>query len=236
MDNGQRTRLSEASLRPTTHHARRVQPPEAQSIVEEPTPARRQTARPWPVRLWNAFKDIAILFSFVINFVLVAAIVVLVMNADLLFELKNRLAEPWLADLDHAFAALGDTTIDSTVQIDDTIPVVFDLALEQNTDVVLTEPVPLSVPAQMVLPGGAGSINGTVSLSLPQGQALPVELRMSVPVSTTVPVVMQVPVRMQLSQCGMAPAVEQLRAVFRPIAGFVQSLPNSTEELLQRYE
>jgi hypothetical protein len=114
--------------------------------------------------------------------------------------------------------------------------VVFDLALEQNTNVILTAPVPLSVPAQFVLPGGGGAINGTVSLNLPQGQALPIELGMSVPVSTTVPVVMQVPVRMELSECGMAPAVEQLRAVFRPIAGFVQGLPNSTEELLRPNE
>jgi hypothetical protein len=234
MEQESRNRLSEASLRPTHSRVRRTQPsPERTTMVAQDAPKQQ---RPWPIRLWNAFKDIAILFSFAVNFILVAVIVILVLNADVLFDLKNRLAEPWLADLDHAFAALGATTINSTVHIDDSIPVVFDLALEQNTNVILTAPVPLSVPAQFVLPGGGGAINGTVSLNLPQGQALPIELGMSVPVSTTVPVVMQVPVRMELSECGMAPAVEQLRAVFRPIAGFVQGLPNSTEELLRPNE
>jgi hypothetical protein len=234
MDQEPKRQLSEASLRPTHSRVQRTQPsPERAYVVAQDGNKRK---RPWPIRLWNAFKDIAILFSLAVNVILVAVIVILVLNADVLFELKNSLAEPWLTDLDQAFAALGATTIDSTVHINDTIPVVFDLALEQDTDVILTAPVPLSVPAQFVLPGGGGAINGTVSLNLPQGQALPVELGMSVPVSTTVPVVMQVPVKMELSECGMAPAVEQLRAVFRPIAGFVQSLPDSPEELLKRNE
>jgi len=184
-------------------------------------------------RFWNAFKNVAILFSFLVNFVLVIILVSLVLQANSLFALKTDVTEPLLVDLDQAFAALGETTIESTVHITDTMPVVFGLPLEQNTDVILTEAVPLSVPAQFILPGGGGSINGTVSLNLPEGQVLPVALGMNVPVSTTVPVVMEVPVTIELSEAGMGPAIEQLRAVFRPVTGFVQSLPNSTEELLQ---
>lgn len=181
--------------------------------------------------LWNAFKNIAIVFSFIVNLILV---LVLLLAPEPVFMAKSQVAEPLLLDLDSAFAALGETRIKSTVYITDTMPVVFDLPLAQNTNVVLVEAVPLQAPATFVLPGGGGAIHGTVQLALPKGMALPVALNLMVPVSTTVPVVMQVPVEIPLAEAGMAPAIEQLRAVFSPLSGAVQSLPNSTEELLQQ--
>ncbi len=181
--------------------------------------------------LWNAFKNIAIVFSFIVNFILV---LVLLLTPKPLFMAKTQVAEPLLLDLDSAFAALGETNIVSTVYITDTMPVVFDLPLAQNTNVVLVSAVPLQAPATFVLPGGGGAIHGTVQLALPQGMALPVALNLMVPVSTTVPVIMQVPVEIPLAKAGMAPAIEQLRAVFSPVTGMLQGLPNSTEELVQQ--
>ena len=51
--------------------------------------------------------------------------------------------------------------------------------------------------------------------------------------STTVPVIVDAPVTIDVAEAGMGPAIEQLRAVFRPMTSFVQSLPDSAEELLQ---
>jgi hypothetical protein len=183
--------------------------------------------------MWDAFKNIAILFSFAVNLVLVLIIIALVPQSETLFDIKSQVAEPLFADLDQAFVALGDTTIQSTVYITDTIPVAFDISVDQATQVVLTEPVPLSLPATFFLPGGGGTLNGTVSFNLPQGQALPVQLSVSAPVSTTVPVIIQAPLEIKLDEAGMGPAIEQLRAVLRPATNFVQSLPDSTEDLLQ---
>jgi hypothetical protein len=181
--------------------------------------------------LWNAFKNIAIVFSFIVNIILV---MVLLLSPEPLFMAKSQVAEPLLSDLDSAFAALGETRIVSTVYITDTMPVVFDLPLAQITQVVLVEPVPLQAQTTFVFPGGGGAIHGVVHLSLPEGMALPVSLNMMVPVNTTVPVVMQVPVEIPLAEAGMAPAIEKLRAVFSPVTGVLQSLPDSTEELLQQ--
>ncbi len=183
-----------------------------------------------PRRYWEAFKNFAIIFSFIVNFVLV---IVLLLSPGPIFRAKVEIVEPLLLNLDGAFAALGDTRIETTVHIQDTMPVVFDLPLNQQTPVVLIEDVPLQANATFLLPGGGGAINGTVSLNLPKGLALPVALSMTVPVSTTVPVVMEVPVEIPLSEAGMAPAIEQLRAVFRPITEFLQGLPNSLSETLQ---
>lgn len=180
---------------------------------------------------WNAFKTVAIIFSFIVNFILV---LVLLLSPEPIFMTKNEVAEPLLLNLDSAFAALGDTKIESTVNIEDTMPVVFDLPLAQNTNVVLVQPVPIEAPATFVWPAGGGAIHGRVQLVLPEGQVLPVSLNLMVPVSTTVPVVMEVPVEIPLAEAGMAPAIEQLRAVFRPIGGALQSLPDSPEEFIQQ--
>lgn len=191
--------------------------------TEEPKPHRRY-------KFWESFKNIAILFSFLVNIILV---IVLLAAVQPLFMAKTDIVEPLLTNLDSAFAGLGATRIQSVVSINDTMPVVFDLPLQQNTVVVLTEPVPLSAPATFFLPGGGGSINGTVSLNLPTGMRLPVILDMMVPVSTTIPVVMQVPVEIPLDQAGMGPAIQDLRAVFQPIQTTLQSLPDSPQEILQ---
>lgn len=186
--------------------------------------------RSWVGKFWNAFKNVAILFSFIVNIILV---LVLLLSPQPLFMAKSQVAEPLLVDLDSAFAALGETVIKSQVYITDTMAVVFDLPLAQNTSVVLVEPVPIQAPATFIFPAGGGAIHGTVQLVLPEGLALPVALNLMVPVNTTVPVVMQVPVEIPLANAGMGPAIEQLRAVFKPLTGALQSLPNSPEELLR---
>ncbi|MGC9469090.1 MAG: hypothetical protein ACP5HS_10900 [Anaerolineae bacterium] len=183
-------------------------------------------------RLWKAFKNFAIIFSFITNFILVLILVLLLSHAGTLFQVKSQVAEPLLLDLDQAVVALGQTTIASTVQVTDTVPLAFTLPLEQDTDAVLSKPVPLSVPAMFVLPGGAGSLNGTVTFQLPEGQTLPVALSMSLPVSTTIPVEIEAPVEIQLAEAGLAPAIEQLRAVLRPVTVLIQGLPDTAQELL----
>ena len=205
-------------------------------------------------RFWGAFKDIAIIFSFIINLILVLTLLLVSLPAlKAAFALKTGLVEPLLEDLDAAFVGLGEATIDTTVQINEPIPIRFDLplnqpmpinfrlAIEQDTVVMLQQPVPLNVPARFNLPGGGGTINGTVSLSLPAGMALPVHLsmvvpvsqtipvRMNVPVNQTIPISMTVPVRIELSQAGLGPAVQELRGVFRPLREQIESLPDGIE-------
>jgi hypothetical protein len=206
-------------------------------------------------RFWNAFKNIAIVFSFTVNFVTVVALLVVTLPAlRAVFAIKTGTVEPLLQNLDSAFVGLGEATIDTTVNIDESIgiqfelpldqplPIDFDLSIAQPTDVYLTESVPLNnLPATFNLPGGGGVINGTVSLSLPQGMRLPIRLDMTVPVSTTIPVrmdvpvdetipiQMQVPVHIELGEAGLDPAVQDLRGVFLPVNELVQSLPDGIE-------
>jgi hypothetical protein len=206
-------------------------------------------------RFWGAFRDIAILFSFVTNFVLVVVLLVVSIPAlQTVFTLKTELVEPLLNNLDAAFLGLGEATIDTTVQIDEPIPIqfdlpldellqiTFDLTIEQDTTVVLQQAVPLyGMPAQFNLPGGGGVINGNVSLALPVGLQLPIHLsmvvpvsqtipvRLNVPVNETIPIQMTVPVHITLGEAGLGPVVDQLRGALQPVRVQIESLPDGIE-------
>jgi hypothetical protein len=200
---------------------------------------------------WRAFKNVAIVFSFVVNFVTVMALLALsVPGLRTAFALKIGLLDPLLNDLDSAFVGLGEATIDTTVQIDESIPIEFvlpldeklpigfDLPIEQETTVVLRKAVPLNAPATFTFPGGGGAIHGSVQLSLPVDMALPIRLSMVVPVSQTVPVRLQVPVEqrvpiqmtvpvhIQLGESGLDPVVTELRGAIAPVKYGVGLLPD----------
>ena len=203
-------------------------------------------------RFWQAFREIAIVFSFITNFILVLLVLVLSIPAlQTAFALKTGLLEPFINDLDQAFVGLGQASIDTTITINQPIPIQFDLPLnqpmpiqfdlplQQSTDVILQQPVPLTaLPAQFNLPGGGGVINGYVSLSLPAGMHLPVYLNMTVPVSQTIPVQMtvpvnqvvpiqmEVPIHINLGESGLNPVVDELRGAIRPVKEQVESLPD----------
>ena len=201
--------------------------------------------------LWNAFKNVAIVFSFIVNFILVLMLLMLsIPGLRTAFALKTGLVEPLVNDLDTAFVGLGDATIETTVQIDESIPIEFvlpldealpisfDLPISQDTTVVLRAPVSLNEQATFTFPNGGGQIHGVVSLSLPAGMALPVTLNMVVPVNQTVPVQldvpvdqnipiqMDVPVEITLGESGLDPVVDELRGALEPVKTQIERLPD----------
>jgi hypothetical protein len=203
------------------------------------------------VVFWRAFKDVAIVISFVINLVLLTVLLaVLVPGVRTLLVLRNGLLEPLVTSLDGAFVSLGQATIDTTVQIDETIPISFvlplderlpidfDLPIDKNTTVYLTQDVPISADATFTFPDGGGVIRGRVSLSLAQGLPLPVNLNMTVPVNQQlpvqlnvpvnqmVPIQMNVPVEITLGESGLDPVVGELRQSLAPAKRVVDVVPS----------
>ena len=200
---------------------------------------------------WRAFKNVAVVFSFVVNLVLlIVLLALLVPGVRTLLVLRNGLLEPLVTDLDGAFVSLGEATIKTDVEISESIPISFtlplneslpidfDLPISQDTTVYLTQAVPLYAPATFTFPGGGGAINGQVSLSLPRGMALPVHLGITVPVSQQVPVELQVPVNQMvpivlnvpveivLGESGLDNVVGELRQSLVPAKRVVDTLPN----------
>ncbi len=193
-------------------------------------------------RLWRAFVNFAIIFSFVVNCVLV---LVLLLAIGPLLQLKTGLLEPLLYNLDDAFQGLGRTVIRATVPVDQSIGIQFDLPLDQPLD--LNFELPINQSTEVVLLRDTSIPNTTVYLNnvpvrttvvLPAGTPLPVRLnmvvpvqktipvRMTVPVSQTVPIQMEIPVTIQLGPAGLDPAVQRLRNVFVPARTLIESIPD----------
>jgi len=170
--------------------------------------------------LWRAFEKIAIVFSFVVSFVLVMILLLLGISlltiAPALSEMRTNTACPLIADINNLVSDLDNAVITRTIAISKTIPVVFDLEVSKNTEVVLTAPVTLQRPTSFTFPAGGGQINGSVTMALPKGQKLPIRLGMTVPVSETVPVHMDVPVRIPLNETDLGPVVAKLKDLLFP--------------------
>ena len=185
----------------------------------------------WQNRPWQAFKNFAIIFSFIVNIIL---ILVLGVVAILLFPFLSNMVTPLVGGLNDSFVEMNDASIVQTIGVDDTLDIAFTLPLEQQTDVVLAAPVPLSVFATFNLPGGGGTINGQVNITLPEGTVLPVTLDLDVPVEQTIPVVLDVPVDIELSKTDLGTPFDRLVTNFDPLTNFLKNLPQDNEEFMSR--
>lgn len=191
---------------------------------------------------WETFKNIAIIFSFVVNLILVLA---LVLSIGPLLYLKTSLLEKLLYDLDAAFQGLGQTTIRATVPVSQTIPIQFDLPLDQPLDLDFSLPVQETTVVYLTrdtaIPDTVVYLNNVpvrTTVVLPAGTPLPVRLdfqvpvrktipvRMTVPVSQTIPIRMDIPVAIPLGPSGLDPAVQRLRDVFVPARSLIEKLPD----------
>lgn len=186
----------------------------------------------WDGKPWQAFKTFAILFSFIMNFVL---LIVLLLVLPQLIPLTQNVAKPLVSGLNASFVDMSSATIERTIQVEDEIPITLNVPLQTETDVRVTQSVPLDgVPARFLLPGGGGEINGLVFLDLPAGLELPVALDLEVPIEEQVPVSLAVDVSIPLDETSLGQPFSQLQALFEPLDVFLQQLPASNEDAIDR--
>ena len=186
----------------------------------------------WNRRPWDAFKTFAIIFSFILNFVL---LIVLMAVGGLIIPIVNDIVEPIVGGLNDSFVEMSEATIKQDITIDTTMPISFTLPFEQETNVTLTENVPVSgVYTTFTLPGGGGQIRGNVDLTLPAGLALPVYIDTDVDVNQEIPVQMTVPVEIELAKTDLGGPFFKLRGLFAPLNDLLKNLPSSNEELTTR--
>lgn len=177
----------------------------------------------------GSIKNFMILFSFIVNLILV---IVLIILGLVIFEIKNQIASPLISGLHSSFVGLDEATIDWTIPVRASVPVVLDIPLQQNTIVVLTENVPLTVSANITLPGVGELNNATVSLSLPVGLQLPVALNLNVPVrDQQLPVSLDVRAVIPLRETQLHDPFDNLRLMFEPLAVALSNLPSGFNEV-----
>jgi len=149
-----------------------------------------------------------VIFSFIVNIILVVVLLVL---GILIFDIMDNIANPLVGGLHSTAVGLDEATIDWTIPVRDTIPVVLNIQLDTDTTVVLTEPVPLQVRATIDLPGiNAYNVDANVNLSLPVGLELPVHLNIPVPVEEDLDIALDVRAVIPLSETQLHDPFETL--------------------------
>ena len=191
-----------------------------------------------PRRQWKipeAFWKFATVFSFVVNLVL---IIVLLLVVGLVFEIKQAIAKPLIGGLHTSFVDMDQAHITTsilvsdTLLVQDTIPVVFNLPLKQNTTVTLVQDTPVQ-NATIYLNNQPVPLD----LVLRQGTELGISLDLTVPVSQTVPVVLNVPVMMNvpvdipLDETELHSPFTRLAGLVGPYDELLDKLPSSWNEL-----
>lgn len=174
---------------------------------------------------WNATRNFMIIFSFIMNFVL---LLLLLLVGQQLFMIKNGIAEPLIDGLHSNFVGMDEAEINTVIPVEDEITIDFVLPIDQQTTVVLTEPVPLVANTNFDL--GGQSLNGTVSLNLPIGLQLPVQLNMNVPVNQQIPIALNVDVNIPLKETELHQPFVNLRNLFDPFVRVLDNLPSNWGE------
>ncbi len=185
----------------------------------------------WQGKIGPAFWTVTGVMSLVLNAVLIALLIALGRH---LFTLKTVVERQLLAGLSDNFARMDEAVIRTTVQVEDQIPVVFDLPVKADTVVVLAEDVVIRGARVNLTTGGLTIVSAPANIVLPKGTALPVRLSLTVPVSTQVPVNLTVPVAIPLKETELHGPFVGLQQVVAPYKRLLQGLPDSWEEALCR--
>jgi hypothetical protein len=182
-----------------------------------------------------AFWTVACIFSLIVNIILVG---LLVSVGRHFFEFRAIVANGLLAEASNNLAMMDKAHIvmtvpvETTVRLQDTLPVVFDLPIDQNTQVSLVEESTIN-GARIYLNNAAV----TTDLTLPAGTPLNADFNMSVPVSTTVPVdisvpvTLQVPVDIAISQTDLHQSIVGFQEAIKPYQTVMGSTFSSPDQL-----
>jgi hypothetical protein len=205
---------------------------DAQAFVRE-SRAWRRLAR--ESKFGPAFWTIASALSLAVSVILIVMVIFL---ARELFVLNGIIEDHLVGGLYDNFAKMDQahivTTINvkDTIQVVDEIPVVFALALNQDTEVSLTQDTHIqqatiylnqaAVPIDIVLPAGT-KLNIALDLVVPVSQ--------SVPVNLSIPVDMNIPVDIALDQTDLHEPFIGLQNVVIPFTDLLAELPDSWSEV-----
>jgi hypothetical protein len=178
----------------------------------------------WQKKIGPAFWTVASVFSLGMN---IALLVVLIVLSRQLFALKGLISQQLVGGLHDNFVLMDQARIQTTVKVNTTIPVQFDLPVNTSTVVTLTKNTRIRAATVSLSTGGLSIRNAPTNIVLPAGTQLPIELNIVVPVDTTVPVELIVPVDIPMNQTELHEPFIGLQNVVSPYSKLLGGLPDS---------
>ncbi|MBI3168180.1 MAG: hypothetical protein HYZ22_06875 [Chloroflexi bacterium] len=173
----------------------------------------------WGPRLWTT----ASVISLTINVLLTVILIILVISVHRLKLDMAKIMEAGTAVIDlpgglyENFEKMERANIQTNVVVNTTIPVKFDLQLNQQTNVVLSQDVTITNARVTVNTGGLNISQANTTIVLPAGTVLPVNLTLTVPVDQQVPVTLNVPVNIPLKETQLNDPFVGLQNVIKPL-------------------
>jgi hypothetical protein len=174
--------------------------------------------------IWRAVA----LISFVMNLLFLALIL---MIGTRLFSFKTIVVEPLLDGVYRAVGEMDDIEVQTEVEVISEVPVAFDLALQRDTMVTLSQPTRIE-GAYLSIRSATFSVDAPSTIDLPIGTQLPITLDLTVPVNTTIPVELSVPVDLALTETEMQPAIQAIQELVEPCKQLVEEIPDCWQMLL----
>ncbi|NOT04535.1 MAG: hypothetical protein HOP27_08025 [Anaerolineales bacterium] len=202
-------------------HESRKEPSVKKDVTHHAAPEPDPVTKKRRFNFWPAIWTIASVLSLTINLVLAILLFSTWMNLPSLnvngaTDVVTDIGTGVLGGLYTNFEKMDRAHITRTIPVQTTIPVKFDLALNQQTNVVLSQDVTISNALVTVNTGGLNISRALATIVLPQGTTLPVVLNLTVPVDTTVPVSLNVDVDIPLNETQLHDPFVGLRQVVEP--------------------
>lgn len=183
----------------------------SQKPAQKPSGAPGRFTFQWE-KFSKAFFNVAGILSFIVNIILIVALLIL---ARELFALKALVGDHLLGGLYKNFQLMDAAHIRTTITVQDNIPVAFDLPISQQITVTLTENTTIRNAI-------VGVLSVPTTVTLPAGTRLPIQLDLTVPVQTTIPITLNVPVDIPLQETELHQPFMGLQDVVRPLNDLLQ--------------
>jgi hypothetical protein len=186
-------------------------------------------------KFFPAFWTVACIFSLLVNIILVG---LLVSFGHHFFALKALVSDGLVTEASNNLAMMDqahiviNVPVETTVRLQDNLPVVFDLPINQSTQLLLAE--------ESNIKGARIYLNNTAvttDLTLPASTPLQANFDMTIPISTsvpvdiTVPVSVQVPVDIAIDKTDLHQSIVGLQEALAPYKTTLGTTFNSPQEL-----
>jgi hypothetical protein len=204
-----------------------------------PRPVKQDQDRPSEKRRFGpAFWTVASILSLIVNAVLIAIVLIMLglisrMNLKLTALTQYAsLPESTVKGLYENFVKMDEAHIRTQIPINTEIPVQFDIQINTQTEVVLSQDTPITQARVTLNTGGLNITNAPANIILPAGTRLPITLILTVPVDKKVPVNLIVPVDIALSNTDLHIPFVGLQTVVLPLYCLLDAQATSSNGVL----
>lgn len=199
------------------------QPPATRASRENPPDETGTGQKSRRERYRHAFWDVTSWVGLLIDAVTIAVIIILLfyvrrlnIKVNELMSLTSMPVET-VSGLYTNFEKMNSAHIVTTIPYDTEIPVQFDIQINQQTEVVLSQDTPINGARVTLNTGGLNISNAPANIVLPAGTRLPIMLTLTVPVDKKVPVHLMVPVDINLAMTDLGAPFTGLMDVLEPL-------------------